>query len=72
MVFVPKIRCTSGTIIRVVARYTALLSSVVRSPHYLRVLLVLFPTEAEFVVSLLNIAAIFDFTKDLQDFILHE
>ncbi|KAF7659958.1 hypothetical protein LDENG_00290460 [Lucifuga dentata] len=28
--------------------------------------------EAEFVVSLLNIAAIFDFTKDLQDFILQD
>lgn len=30
------------------------------------------PTEAEFVISLLNIAAIFDFTKDLQDSILQE
>uniref|UniRef100_A0A8C4EFZ9 UTP6 small subunit processome component n=1 Tax=Dicentrarchus labrax TaxID=13489 RepID=A0A8C4EFZ9_DICLA len=30
------------------------------------------PTEAEFVISLLNIAAIFDFTKELQDFILQD
>lgn len=29
-------------------------------------------TEAEFVISLLNIAAIFDFTKELQDSILQE
>lgn len=30
------------------------------------------PTEAEFVISLLYIAAIFDFTKDLQELILQE
>uniref|UniRef100_A0A8D0AKA6 UTP6 small subunit processome component n=1 Tax=Sander lucioperca TaxID=283035 RepID=A0A8D0AKA6_SANLU len=30
------------------------------------------PIEAEFVISLLNIAAIFDFTKELQDFILQD
>lgn len=30
------------------------------------------PTEAEFVISLLHIAAIFDFTKDLQELILQE
>lgn len=37
------------------------------------VLLTLFvSTDAEFVISLLNIAAIFDFTKELQDTILQE
>lgn len=31
-----------------------------------------FPTEAEFVLSLLNIASIFEFAKDLQEVILQE
>lgn len=34
--------------------------------------LLICPTEAEFVISLLYIASIFDFTKDLQELILQE